>query len=164
MKKKFSDFWVKRVPPVGSEKKISSDRAENFRDTYSMSHYHTVKISVRSNSSYYHFDLIKTDGQTDRHPASQPASQPAGHTKLNSTNLDCANPNPNPITGGSFKFCSKLFVAQSKTRQKSQSPCQKSYVYSTSRFELSLWYLMSEIRIFSGLKVFHHAPYVLKYD
>ena len=33
-----------------------------------MSHYHTVKISVRSDTSYYHFDLIKTDGQTDRHP------------------------------------------------------------------------------------------------
>ena len=84
----FFDILVIRVPPVESEKKISSDRAENFRDTYSMSHYHTVKISVRSDISYYHFDLIKTDGQTP--------SQPAGHTKLNSTYLYCANPNPNP--------------------------------------------------------------------
>ena len=74
-------FGLIRVPPVVPKKKISSDRAEKFRHTYSMCPCHAVKISTRSDHSLYPFALIKTDGQTDI----QPASQPAGHTKPSST-------------------------------------------------------------------------------
>ena len=80
--KPFSDdFWARkilvifgliRVPPVVPKKKISSDRAEKFRHTYSMCPCHAVKISTRSDHSLYPFALIKTDGQTDIQPASQP--------------------------------------------------------------------------------------------